>query len=58
MIHSFENPFMNCIGSLYVILITMKAMNSVTAVEEMEEGGQPLWNTLHWMCTRNTPGHE
>jgi hypothetical protein len=42
-----------------VMLITMKAMNSVTVVDEMDKkGGQPLWNTSHWMFTRNTLGHE
>jgi hypothetical protein len=43
---------------LDVILIIMKAMDCVTAVAKMtNRGGQPLWNTSHWMFTRTTLGH-
>src|SRR5437016_14584548 len=41
-----------------VILITMKAMYSVTAVVNMiGGGGEQLWNTSHWTFTRSIPGH-
>src|SRR5207253_7551885 len=43
---------------LSVILITMKAMYSVTAVVNMiGRGGEQLWNTSHWTFTRSIPGH-
>jgi len=54
-----ENENMLATSPLNVMLIIMKAMNSVTAVDDMDEGGgQPLWNTSHWTFTRNIPGHE
>ena len=41
------------------MLIIMKAMYSVTAVIKMtDRGGEPLWNTSHWMFIRSIPGHE
>jgi DNA-binding NarL/FixJ family response regulator len=40
-----------------VILINMKAMDSVTAVIKMtDRGGEPLWKISHWTFIRNTPG--
>jgi hypothetical protein len=47
-----------CHEPLDVMLITMKAMNSVTAVDMNEGGEQPLWNTSHWTFTRNILGLE
>src|SRR5207249_7097599 len=49
-----------CFGgrSATVILIIMKAMDSVTAMINMiGRGGEQLWNTSHWTFTRSTPGH-
>src|SRR5436190_20003667 len=44
---------------MFVMLIIMKAMQTVTAVlRRTDRGGDTLWRTLHWMFTRNTPGHE
>src|SRR5437867_1587127 len=46
------------VSSSDVILITMKAMYSVTAVVNMiGRGGEQLWNTSHWTFTRSIPGH-
>src|SRR5215510_2303865 len=46
-------------GDIHVSLITMKAMQTVTAVlGRTHRGGDTLWKTLHWMFTSITPGHE
>src|SRR5262245_61734244 len=45
-------------GDIHVNLITMKAMQTVTAVlGRTNRGGNTLWKTLHWMFTSITPGH-